>query len=298
MPLVSVVMPVYNSAMYVEDSIVSILQQTMTDFELIVVDDGSTDESVDIIRKISDDRIVLICNDRNRGISYTTNRALKAAKGKYIAHLDSDDLSLPNRLEEELNYLEKNPDVTLCGSNIEAFGDDQYITKSVDDSDKLWTEILFTSPIAHSTWMIRKSDMPLYNETMTSSLDYELLLQLFIQKKKIGIVRQPLVRYRVRSNSVSHIYSASRINKNDVRVQSEAAALLGVEYTEEEIRCINNCSSRNLFRQAGTLISISLRIARGNNRCRLFHKGKLRSFLLIYCIKKMKGILFRGLSKA
>ena len=100
-PSISVIMPVYNTAKYLNEAIDSILNQTYKDFEFIIIDDCSTDGSLDIIKTYSDDRIILIENETNKGYVYGLNYALSFAKGKYIARMDSDDISLPNRFKRQ-----------------------------------------------------------------------------------------------------------------------------------------------------------------------------------------------------
>lgn len=115
-PLVSVNMPCYNCSKYIKQSIDSILNQTYTNFELIIIDDGSTDNSVEVIKEFSDKRIKLFENITNQGIVYSRNRAVENSKGKYIAILDSDDIAYPTRIEKQLNFMESNPDFAMTGT--------------------------------------------------------------------------------------------------------------------------------------------------------------------------------------
>ena len=115
-PLVSVVMPLYNAEKYVGEAVESVLSQSYTNFELIIVNDASTDKSVAQVKRIVDRRIVIIENEKNLGIVASRNRGLALAKGKYIAVLDSDDIALPNRLEKQEAFLEANPEYGICGS--------------------------------------------------------------------------------------------------------------------------------------------------------------------------------------
>ena len=108
-PGVSVVMPAYNAAKYIKEAIDSILAQTYRDFEFIIVNDGSTDNTKEIILSYSDPRIVYIENEQNSGICVTLNKGLDAAKGRYIVRMDSDDIALPQRLEVQVRYMDANP---------------------------------------------------------------------------------------------------------------------------------------------------------------------------------------------
>lgn len=117
-PLISVVMSVFNSESYVKEAIDSILNQTLGDFEFIILDDGSTDGSVDIIQKYTDSRIHFIRNERNLGLRDSLNRGIRLAEGKYIARMDSDDIASAKRFEIQAGYMEQHPDVVMCGGNI------------------------------------------------------------------------------------------------------------------------------------------------------------------------------------
>src|SRR5690554_3918162 len=115
-PLVTVFIPVYNCENFIDECLKSILNQTYKNIEVLLVDDGSTDNSVEKIKKYSDPRIRLIQNERNMGIPYTRNVGLKEAKGKYIAIMDSDDISMPIRIEKQVAYLEQHPEIDAVSS--------------------------------------------------------------------------------------------------------------------------------------------------------------------------------------
>ena len=130
--LVSVIMANYKTKIeYLQEAIDSILNQTYRNFELIIIDDCSQDESVDYIKSINDNRVRLLINDKNSGPAVTRNRGLEVAKGKYIAIMDSDDISMPTRLEKQVAYMEMNPDVFVCGTWFEKFGVENKIRKPV-----------------------------------------------------------------------------------------------------------------------------------------------------------------------
>ncbi len=121
-PRITVIMPVYNCELYIKEAIDSILNQTFTDFEFLIIDDASTDKTVSIIKEYKDFRIQLIEKEGNKGISDSLNYGLKVAKGEYIARMDGDDISLPERFVKQVTFLDSNPDVILCGSNFGIIG--------------------------------------------------------------------------------------------------------------------------------------------------------------------------------
>ena len=130
--LISVIMPNYNTSVeYLSLAVDSILSQTYENFEFIIIDDCSTDESVDYLASITDPRVRVIRNDVNRGITASLNVALDNARGDYIARMDSDDVSLPERFEKQIAFMEANPDVIVCGTWIQSFGGADYIQKRI-----------------------------------------------------------------------------------------------------------------------------------------------------------------------
>ncbi|MGF6849410.1 glycosyltransferase involved in cell wall biosynthesis [Chitinophaga sp. W3I9] len=108
-------MAAYNGEAYIEKSIQSVLDQSFTDFELLIVNDGSTDRTFDIVGKFTDPRIRLVHNDGNKGLTFTRNRGIEEARGQYIAILDCDDIAMPDRLEAQTSFLDSNPEIALCG---------------------------------------------------------------------------------------------------------------------------------------------------------------------------------------
>jgi len=115
-PAVSVVMPVYNGEKYLRESIDSILNQTYTDYEFIIVNDGSNDKTEEIILSYNDNRIRYIKNEKNLQIVKSLNRGIELAKGRYIARMDADDISLPRRFEKQITFMENNLEIGVCGT--------------------------------------------------------------------------------------------------------------------------------------------------------------------------------------
>jgi glycosyltransferase involved in cell wall biosynthesis len=220
--MASVVMSVYNSEQYLSESIKSILEQTFTAFEFIIINDGSTDESLDIIQKYmkKDARIVLI-NRENKGLPYSLNEGIERAKGKYIARMDADDISLPSRLEEQFKFMESNSDIGICGTWIESFGEGlkDRLMRFPADHEELKVILLFSVCFAHPTVMIRKKILDRnnlkYNLNYSNSQDYELWEKLS-HVTKMGNLQKKLLRYRVSSNSITSIVDSK---KNELRYQ-------------------------------------------------------------------------------
>jgi glycosyltransferase involved in cell wall biosynthesis len=197
-PRVTVLMPIYNGEIFLHEAIASVLSQSFSDFELLILDDGCVDASVDIIKSFNDDRIRYV-KEGHRGLSGTLNRGLQLALGEYIARMDQDDVCMPMRLEKQVEYLDENLDVMVLGSWVEliGIGKKEYIKYPVKHDD-IKAEMIFHNPIAHPTVMFRKSAFIeinlFYNEC--ASEDYDLWMRA-IQVLKIENISQVLLKYRV-----------------------------------------------------------------------------------------------------
>lgn len=192
-PDISVVMSVYNGEKYIVRSLISLLVQTYTNFELIVIDDGSTDRTSDIIEKIKDDRIIFI-RQQNLGLTKTLNKALEFAKGKWIARHDADDFSIFNRLELQFHYLSAHPEIGLLGSSCFIQPAKHGIINEIYDYPEHHQEIMSAFPIynpfVHGAMMIRHDllkDNGGYNESYRYVQDYELWSRLLPKTKAYNL---------------------------------------------------------------------------------------------------------------
>lgn len=160
-PLVSVIMPSYNAKYYIEESIKSILRQTYQNFELIIIDDLSTDGTWRIVQDITDERCRKYSNDKNYGIAYTRNRAIEMAKGKYLAFMDDDDVAITNRIAKEVEFLEHNIGIDIVGGKAQICYEDlrprSYVKEIWYNPNLIKVAYLFQSVMYNSTVMMRKS---------------------------------------------------------------------------------------------------------------------------------------------
>jgi len=209
MAKVSVIIPVYNASRFIGETIKSVLSQTYKDFEIIVVDDGSTDNSADIVKSFGDKKIILI-KQKNRGVSAARNTGIKASTGKFIALLDHDDLWLPEKLEKQIPLLEKNPDVALVYSDvcyIDARGNPvSWMLKQFEPHrGYVLKELFITDFIPCLTAVFRKDvieKIGFFNERYRYAEEYELFLRMarFFQ---FDFVDEVLACYRVHQNNLS-----------------------------------------------------------------------------------------------
>ena len=211
-PLISVLLPTYNSSAYLRQSIESILRQTYINFELIVVDDASDDGTSAILDDIDDSRIVRIAFSQNQGIVKALNAALMRAKGVYLARMDADDMAIPDRLRCQVGYLEEHPDVAIVGSWIRGFGSlrRSYIHAYPIDNGEIQAAQYFENPFAHPSVMIRHAVFDHLSELYCSDFpyveDWELWGRLF-EFGKAANIPAALVCYRVHPRSSNHRFS-------------------------------------------------------------------------------------------
>lgn len=206
-PIVSVLMPVYNTKeSHLREAIESILKQTHTDFELLILNDCSTDPNVErVVLSYRDKRVKYEKNEQNLGISGSRNKLVRMARGKYVAVMDHDDVSLPGRLAAQVAYLEQNPDIGVVGSFARELISGKTLTLPVEDQDiKLAT--VFRSSIFHPAAMLRRSVFELaeYEETYTPAEDYALWCRL-LPHTQFHNIPEILFAYRNHKNNTSHL---------------------------------------------------------------------------------------------
>lgn len=191
-PIISVLMPAYNAAEYIREAIDSILTQTFTDFEFIIINDGSTDSTEDIILSYSDKRIKYYANECNLGIVKTLNRGIDLSNGRYIARMDADDVSMPDRLEKQVHLLDVNPQIVASGTLYTILGDGSNIPVDVaTDTEDIRYDMAIYCQFAHSTMMIRKDTLDQYKlryrEEYKCAEDYKLWTELLQYGDMINI---------------------------------------------------------------------------------------------------------------
>ena len=232
-------MPVYNGALFVAQAIDSVLCQTLRDLELIIVDDGSDDDTPTIISSYRDARVKLVRNGKNLGIVKSRNAGFAAATGQYIALLDSDDVALPTRLSEQVGFLEANPCFGMVGSWIEIIDDKGTATGEIvrytDAPEEIPIRLLFNNCFAQSAVMVRADILPAvpYRQ-MAPAEDYDLWVQL-CAKAKAWNLQKVLVKYRVHGSNISLLKLEEQENFV-AEVIREYLAKLSVVPSEREMK--------------------------------------------------------------
>ena len=238
-PILSVIMPVYNAERFVSKAIMSILNQTFDNLELILIDDGSSDHSLAQIQSISDDRIKLFRNDKNRGIVYSRNKGLSLAKGDFIGMFDADDVAYPEKFEEQISFLQQNKDYGMVGS----------WANFIDENDNRlpggWklkappqmipSIMLFKNYFLQSAVLYRKECISRFSfrDGLDILEDYMIWLEV-ISEFKAWNLQKPLVHYRVHDGGVTKSKSKEMLAK-EKKVFKMQLLELGIDPTDREL---------------------------------------------------------------
>ncbi len=260
-PLVSVLMPVYNTERHIREAIDSILNQTYINFEFVIINDGSKDESASVINSYKDSRIKLITNSDNKGLIYSLNYGISQCTGKYIVRMDADDISLPERIFEQVKFMEDNPEVGVCGCDYIQFSktsEKRY--NALNDHDEILSFMIFNSSVIHPSLIIRGSILqllnPVFNAGYNHSEDYELWSKL-IFKCKFSAVNKVLFKYRIHEGQVTHQHAGIQLaSANNVR--KELLDKLGFVYTEKEFMLLCQPAGHLLFTNKQDIAELEL----------------------------------------
>lgn len=227
-PKISVVMPIYNAESYLRVAIESILNQTYSNFEFIMLNDGSTDQSLGIMRSYeTDERVIVVDNPVNIGYTKNIIKGVGMAKGQYIARMDADDISFPARFEKQVLFLDSNPDYGMCGTNIELLFEDKSNTWekwiTIGDHDQLVNKLLYHNPICHPTVMLRKqvldSHSLVYDADYEPAEEYKLWTEV-CRVSRIMNLPDVLLHYRISKGQVSQ--SRNEIQRKQIlRIRDE-----------------------------------------------------------------------------
>lgn len=288
---VSVLMPVYNAEKYLAEAINSIISQTFRDWELLIINDGSTDSSLSIINGFSDSRVRVINNESNIGLIKTLNKGIGLCNGQYIARMDADDISMPNRLALQVNFLDGNEDYILCGTNADVIDSDGKITGKIVNPSKstfLQISLLFTNPFIHPSMMIRRNILTVnfFDENAIHVEDYELWTRLASQGQ-IANLELPLLQYRWHETNVSVKHSAMQETAKN-KIISKQLAKLDICPTEQELYWHRatfqiyslgkeiSIQNRNIFTEVNNWFST---LKKQNRKLNLYPQADFEAFL-------------------
>lgn len=214
-PLVSIVLPMYNAAEYIKECVDSILMQTYSDFELLIIDDGSTDDSIQLVETYKDSRIRLIKNEHNYIASL--NLGLKESCGRYIARMDADDRMKPQRIERQAEIMESMSEIIICCSHVQRLGGTELFNAGIKGKFKYFKQLLLVGNfICHPSVMMRKDFLEehkiRYLQGYPYAEDYKLWTEIANIGGKIYVIEDPLLEYRISINQVSRIHKEEQVN--------------------------------------------------------------------------------------
>jgi glycosyltransferase involved in cell wall biosynthesis len=276
MPRVSVLMPVYNAAPYLKEAIDSIVGQTYNDFELLVIDDGSTDNSAELIASCPDHRIRLLRQPVNKGIVAALNMGINLAEGEYLIRMDADDISLPERFAIQVGFMDANPMIGVCGSCMEVFSEKERAVWSPPfKHEEIFSNLLFESVLYHPTVIMRtallKDNDLSYDDGYRHAEDYNFWTRC-AKVSKLANIDEVLVRYRHHSESVGSREKPSQL-ASAARVREGLLIEMGIKANVRELAVHQALA---LWRAPSGLdfldeaLTWLLRLCEVNSKCKMF----------------------------
>lgn len=250
-PAVTVLLPVHNGAAYLPDALASLLGQSFTDFEVVVVDDCSSDDSAAIVRTCPDRRVRLIESPVRLGICKALNVGLDQSTGQFVARMDADDICHLQRLEKQVACLSKHPDIGICGAWVRRFGAGTAprLDTRPTDFESLRAYALFDNPLIHSTVMLRRELIDKfalrYDDAFRHAEDYDLWTRLFASTRAVNIPA-PLLDYRVHSASVT-LGTPTGMDEAACRVVTRLLTAFGLEPSPEEVLFHRHAGTHRLY---------------------------------------------------
>lgn len=236
---ISTVMSVYNTPVpFVKEAVENILGQTFHDFELIIIDDGSPDECAEYLDSLSDKRVRIIRNPENLGITKSLNIGFRAARGEYIARMDSDDISCPERFEKQLAFMESHPDVIVCGSRFVLIGQQPVLSTYIESMEHYRVRMLFTNPgPRHTTAFFDRKKLLQYQITYDEQLKYAQDYGMWMTASRYGrvcILPDVLVQIRIHPQRITDLHREEQIRCDKITQRKLLTKLLD-SVTDEEL---------------------------------------------------------------
>lgn len=286
---ISVVMPVYNTPVPIlAEAVDSILNQTFRDFEFIIIDDGSEGETAAYLHALRDSRIKLIRNETNIGITKSLNIGFRAAKGKYIARMDGDDISLEERFEKQYQYMENHPDVVLCGCAVEDFGtkNGMHYTKLKDPEEYRIKSLFYYPGPVHPTFFIRREILAKYHisyhEELFYAQDYGLLVDISRWGGVINNIPEVLLKRRHHEKRITSQHAKIQKSCSMKTQEKQLCELLGDVSAEDaglHYRFFYEKSLRG-FSDTCKCVEWALKLIRANHRTRIYSEQKFVQYTI------------------
>ena len=290
-PAITVLMPVYNAELYLKDAIESVLEQEFTDFEFIIINDGSTDSSEEIIKSYADPRIKYYKNEINLKLITTLNKGFDLATGKYIARMDADDFSMPHRLQLQFEFMERNPEVGLCGTGFESLTDEiiSGVALYAPDHETICFTHLYQIHLIHGTCMFRtavlRAHSLYFNPDFSHAEDYELWSRISMVTK-LANIQHVLYKIRFHPQKVSKRYFDVQTT-NSTRVKKNLFKQMGITVNDEELTLLQSIAHHTygqnmLFAESVQILLEKMLLAKNHSMffSQSFYRNKLTGFWL------------------
>tara|TARA_B100000963_G_C22500078_1_gene613335 strand:- start:44 stop:1030 length:987 start_codon:yes stop_codon:yes gene_type:complete len=276
-------MSVYNGEKFLSEAIESILQQTYSNFEFIIINDASTDNSLNIIRSYDDSRIIIINNKKNIFLAASLNKGIKVSKGKYIVRMDADDISMPNRLSKQVQYMEKNPKIGISGTCSEIIGFGSGYGKYSQENNVIKYKFLYECHLLHPSIIMRidliKNNQLYYNESYRKNQDYELFFRA-LDITDFGNLPDYLIKYRQTKENVKR--EVHNQKENVLKIQKQLYKKLGLNITHEEIILFKNINYQ-IYDQSLKFVNetneLLLKMSESNKTSLLYNQKKFEKYL-------------------
>ncbi|MCL4352883.1 MAG: glycosyltransferase [Patescibacteria group bacterium] len=289
-PKVSVLLPVYNCEKFVAEAVESIFQQTFSDFEFLIINDGSTDQTLKILHSFADPRLRIYSNKKNLGIVSSLNKGIEIARGQYIVRMDADDVSLPERIEMQVAYMDQNPNIGVCGTWFRTIGEKAGRLKTYPvEPDEVKCALLFGCPIAHPTTILRKTVLDQnhlkYNPTFLQAEDIEFWVRCSKYTQLANIPRV-LFQHRVHDAKKSTLNFAS-LNDYTRRVILSELESLTIKPNMKELEIHLSLGSGGIWETTKWLFKLKLK----NNVLKIYPQTAFNRVIRGYWYKTVVNLL-------
>jgi len=274
-------MSVYNNEKYLREAVDSVLNQTFKDFKFLIIDDGSADRSLEILKSYIDTRIKIVENKENIGIPKSMNKGLRLCQSKYFVNMNADDISLPERLKKQVAFMEDNPEVGVCGTWWQIFGE---IKKAIHtpptQHDYIFARMLFENTIYNSTVIIRKdlisSIGQFRDENFLFAEDYEYYVRLGLMGVKLANIGEVLLKYRIHKTQTGNLHNTTMKNESDKinLIQLNKLGLKTIDKEFEVYKLFNSWSphDKERIKQASLWIE---KLIKANQKTKIYNEEAL-----------------------
>ncbi len=281
-PALSIIMPVYNAQKHIRSAVESLLKQSFHNFELIVINDGCTDKSMEMVRSFGDNRIRILNNDKNRGIVFSRNRGIAAARGRYLAPFDADDVARQDKFEKQIAFMEANKEYGMIGSWAHLIDDNDRLLKTKwklsASPERISAILLFRNYFVQSAVVIRREAIPEkgYVKGTDTVEDYHMWAQV-ASIHKVWNYPDYLVRYRIHEQGITSRES-SKMPKRDSKVFRFLYEPLQIQLDDRQLALLQLIKGQQAITDMKTLKDVEaflLELLKQNKRLGLYHQKHL-----------------------